>query len=89
MFSADYVAGKILSDAVKGRFYCSIGVDGQMLSNLTCGFSPVISLLDAIQQIVTMGLFRLIALFYLAHFDRIVYNCKRKRDSVDSKNKNE
>ncbi|CAG5125642.1 unnamed protein product [Candidula unifasciata] len=81
LLTAENVATVILSDTVVGKFFSSISLDGIMLSNLTCGFSPVTSLMEATQQVVTMGLFRIISLFYLAHFERIIYRCKLQRDS--------
>ncbi|BFZ12516.1 hypothetical protein BsWGS_15554 [Bradybaena similaris] len=81
LFTADNVANIILSDAMVGKFFSSVGLDGMMLSNLTCGFSPVTSLMEATQQVATMGFFKVISLFYLAHFERIVHRCKLQRDS--------
>uniref|UniRef100_A0A4W3HFT0 3-dehydrosphinganine reductase n=1 Tax=Callorhinchus milii TaxID=7868 RepID=A0A4W3HFT0_CALMI len=71
----DQVAKIIVNDAVQGNFNSSIGPDGYMLSALTCGMSPVTSITEGLQQIVTMGLFRTIALFYLGSFDSIVRRC--------------
>ncbi|XP_064599033.1 3-ketodihydrosphingosine reductase-like isoform X2 [Liolophura sinensis] len=85
LFKPDVVARSILSDALLGRFLCYIGVDGYMLTSLTCGMSPVISITEATQQVVTMGLFRIISLFYLDSFDRVVRKCKEKREQNKSK----
>ena len=63
-----------------GRFLSYVGVDGWMLANLTCGMSPVTSLCDAVQQVVVMGVARLVSIFYLLHFDKIVKKCKQERD---------
>ncbi|XP_013382180.1 3-ketodihydrosphingosine reductase [Lingula anatina] len=76
LFCPEKVANSILEDSVKGKFLCSVGVDGFLLTNLTCGMSPVTSLMEATQQVVTMGLFRIISLFYLDSFDRVVRRCK-------------
>lgn len=81
LFSPEKVAQTILDDTVRGRFFSSIGLDGLMIANLTCGFSPVTSLMDAVQQVLTMGLFRVVSLFYLQHFDRVVKQCKLRRDA--------
>ena len=43
-----------------------------MLSNLTAGMSPVVTIGDAISQVVLSGLFRFISLFYLNDFWRII-----------------
>uniref|UniRef100_A0A803JIF3 3-dehydrosphinganine reductase n=1 Tax=Xenopus tropicalis TaxID=8364 RepID=A0A803JIF3_XENTR len=59
----------------QGNFNSSVGSDGYMLSSLTCGMSPVTTITEGLQQVVTMGLFRIIALFYLGSFDSIVRRC--------------
>nr|XP_060467794.1 3-ketodihydrosphingosine reductase [Panthera onca] len=63
----------------QGNFNSSIGSDGYMLSSLTCGMAPVTSITEGLQQVVTMGLFRTIALFYLGSFDSIVRRCMMQR----------
>uniref|UniRef100_A0A6I8RAZ0 3-dehydrosphinganine reductase n=1 Tax=Xenopus tropicalis TaxID=8364 RepID=A0A6I8RAZ0_XENTR len=72
---ADQVARVIVKDAIQGNFNSSVGSDGYMLSSLTCGMSPVTTITEGLQQVVTMGLFRIIALFYLGSFDSIVRRC--------------
>ncbi|XP_055273475.1 3-ketodihydrosphingosine reductase isoform X2 [Moschus berezovskii] len=82
----EQVAKQIVKDAVQGNFNSSIGSDGYMLSSLTCGMAPVTSITEGLQQVVTMGLFRTIALFYLGSFDSIVRRCmmqKAKSETVD------
>nr|XP_005910252.1 PREDICTED: 3-ketodihydrosphingosine reductase [Bos mutus] len=82
----EQVAKQIVKDAVQGNFNSSIGSDGYMLSSLTCGMAPVTSIMEGLQQVVTMGLFRTIALFYLGSFDSIVRRCmmqKAKLETVD------
>lgn len=79
IFQADYVAKVLLQDAVNGKFLSYIGLDGFMLSNLTCGMSPASSVLEVASQVLTMGIFRLISLFYLNSFQQIVLKCKNER----------
>ncbi|XP_075389193.1 3-ketodihydrosphingosine reductase isoform X3 [Tenrec ecaudatus] len=84
--SPEQVAKQIVKDAMQGNFNSSIGSDGYMLSLLTCGMSPVTSITEGLQQVVTMGLFRTIALFYLGSFDSIVRRCMmqgKKSEVVD------
>ncbi|KAK3764199.1 hypothetical protein RRG08_044126 [Elysia crispata] len=81
LFSPEKVAQTILDDTVRGRFFSSVGLDGWMLSNLTCGFSPSTSLMEAVQQVLFMGSFRIVSIFYLNHFDKIVKECKLRRDA--------
>ncbi|XP_004398118.1 PREDICTED: 3-ketodihydrosphingosine reductase isoform X2 [Odobenus rosmarus divergens] len=75
----EQVAKQIVKDAIQGNFNSSIGSDGYMLSSLTCGMAPVTSITEGLQQVVTMGLFRTIALFYLGSFDSIVRRCMMQR----------
>uniref|UniRef100_A0A3Q0SB24 3-dehydrosphinganine reductase n=1 Tax=Amphilophus citrinellus TaxID=61819 RepID=A0A3Q0SB24_AMPCI len=85
----DQVAKIVVRDAVQGNFNSSVGPDGYMLSALTCGMSPVTSITEGLQQIVTMGLFRTIALFYLGSFDSIVRRCMIQREQSKAADKRE
>ncbi|KAJ8012099.1 hypothetical protein DPEC_G00065160 [Dallia pectoralis] len=85
----DQVAKILVKDAVQGNFNSSVGPDGYMLSALTCGMSPVTSITEGLQQIVTMGLFRTIALFYLGSFDSIVRRCMIQREQAKVGDKRE
>ncbi|XP_030063371.1 3-ketodihydrosphingosine reductase [Microcaecilia unicolor] len=80
---AEQVARLIVKDATQGNFNSSVGSDGYMLSSLTCGMSPVTSITEVLQQVVTMGLFRIIALFYLGSFDSIVRRCMIQREKSE------
>uniref|UniRef100_A0A9J8C5P7 3-dehydrosphinganine reductase n=1 Tax=Cyprinus carpio carpio TaxID=630221 RepID=A0A9J8C5P7_CYPCA len=73
----------------QGNFTSAVGPDGYMLSALTCGMSPVTSITEGLQQIVTMGLFRTIALFYLGSFDSIVRHCMIQREQSKAADKRE
>uniref|UniRef100_A0AAY5KMV9 3-dehydrosphinganine reductase n=1 Tax=Esox lucius TaxID=8010 RepID=A0AAY5KMV9_ESOLU len=85
----EQVAKILVKDAVQGNFNSSVGPDGYMLSALTCGMSPVTSITEGLQQIVTMGLFRTIALFYLGSFDSIVRRCMIQREQAKATDKRE
>ncbi|KAG7272957.1 hypothetical protein CRUP_035789 [Coryphaenoides rupestris] len=85
----EQVAKVFVKDAVQGNFNSSVGPDGYMLSALTCGMSPVTSITEGLQQIVTMGLFRTIALFYLCSFDSIVRRCMIQREQAKVADKRE
>ncbi|XP_071091852.1 3-dehydrosphinganine reductase-like [Haliotis cracherodii] len=80
LFQPTDVAQTVIKDAIQGRFFSYMGLDGYMLANLTCGMSPVTSIMAATQQVATMGLFRVISLFYLDYFDRICRKCKSERE---------
>lgn len=58
------------------------GLDGFMLSSLTCGMEPAFGLLPALVQVLTMSLFRLVSLFYLLDFYRISHRCSRDRQGA-------
>ncbi|XP_037538136.1 3-ketodihydrosphingosine reductase [Nematolebias whitei] len=89
VWQPDQVAKIVVKDAVQGNFNSSVGPDGYMLSALTCGMSPVTSITEGLQQIVTMGLFRTIALFYLGSFDSIVRRCMIQREQSKAADKRE
>ncbi|XP_017277841.1 3-ketodihydrosphingosine reductase [Kryptolebias marmoratus] len=89
VWQPDQVAKILVKDAVQGNFNSSVGPDGYMLSALTCGMSPVTSITEGLQQIVTMGLFRTIALFYLGSFDSIVRRCMIQREQSKAADKRE
>ncbi|XP_018420171.1 PREDICTED: 3-ketodihydrosphingosine reductase [Nanorana parkeri] len=77
------VAKVIVGDAIQGNFNSSVGSDGYMLSSLTCGMSPVTTITEGLQQVITMGLFRTIALFYLGSFDSIVRRCMMQKQNCE------
>ncbi|XP_006141897.1 3-ketodihydrosphingosine reductase isoform X2 [Tupaia chinensis] len=83
----EQVAKQIVKDAIQGNFNSSIGSDGYMLSALTCGMAPVTSITEGLQQVVTMGLFRTIALFYLGSFDSIVRRCMMRSAKSEPEDK--
>lgn len=80
LWTAKAVAHKILNDSLRGHFISYMGVDGWMLSTISAGMAPATSVLTVIEQFLTMGLLRVVGLFYLAGFDRIVLRCKRERE---------
>ncbi|NXW02754.1 KDSR reductase, partial [Fregetta grallaria] len=73
----------------QGNFNSSVGSDGYMLSILTSGMSPVTSITEGLQQVVCMGIFRIIGLFYLGSFDSIVRRCMMQREKSQSADKTE
>ncbi|XP_078688547.1 3-dehydrosphinganine reductase-like [Branchiostoma floridae x Branchiostoma belcheri] len=80
LYQPDYVAKRILQDASVGTFLSYIGLDGYLLASATCGMSPLTSMTEGMQQVLTMGVFRVIALFYLGSFDRMVARCAVERE---------
>ncbi|XP_030300306.1 3-ketodihydrosphingosine reductase isoform X2 [Calypte anna] len=86
---AEQVARVIVKDGVQGNFNSSVGSDGYMLSILTSGMSPVTSIMEGLQQVVCMGIFRIVGLFYLGSFDSIVRRCMMQREKSESTDKTE
>lgn len=80
LFTADTVAEGIIDGLQRGDHHIWVGLDGFMLAQLTAGMSPVHRFGTALVQVFTMSLFRLVSLFYLASFNRIVKQQKTKTD---------
>ncbi|CAK9297666.1 unnamed protein product [Gordionus sp. m RMFG-2023] len=72
LFSPQVVAKQLIEDLKKGKFNSYIGIDGFLLNSLTCGMSPITTITEAIEQVCTMSLFRIVGLFYIDSFDRMV-----------------
>ncbi|KAH3771574.1 3-ketodihydrosphingosine reductase-like [Dreissena polymorpha] len=85
LFKAEDVAKTILSDSLKGKFLSYVGLDGWMLATMTSGMSAATSALEVVTQFFLLGLLRVIGLFYLSSFDRIVLQCKKERDAEKPK----
>ncbi|XP_077982747.1 3-ketodihydrosphingosine reductase-like [Glandiceps talaboti] len=85
LFQPEDVAKNILNDALLGRFLSYVGLDGWMLANLTSGFSPVTSMMEGVQQVSTMGIFRVISYFYIGNFDRIIKRCMLEKEAEKEK----
>ncbi|CAI9715888.1 3-ketodihydrosphingosine reductase [Octopus vulgaris] len=79
LISSEIVAKKIVDDVLKGKFQCSFGVDGFLLATVSAGMAPVSSGLEALLQVFSMGLFRLIGLFYLYSFNQIIQKCYNEK----------
>lgn len=74
------VANQLFKDALNGKFFSTVGMEGFLLSNLCCGMSPFTSIFELITQISLMGFFRLLSSFYLISFQRIILKCMKTRD---------
>jgi 3-dehydrosphinganine reductase len=60
-------------------FFIYTNLDGYLVSNLTAGMSPVYTTLDTLSQVVLGGAFRLIALFYIVDWYRLIHiYCDKK-----------
>ena len=79
LYTSDVVARSTLDAILIGRHAVHFGLEGWMLSTLTAGMSPVTTFMDAVCQTILMGVFRLVSLFYLMDYRRIVSNCQRKK----------
>lgn len=86
LWDASIVARKMVKEAIaRTKYQIYYGVDGWMLSTLTAGMSPTNTcLIDMLCQVLSMGLFRFISLFYLKKYRDIVLNCFLERKKKDS-----
>ncbi|KAF2361590.1 Short-chain dehydrogenase/reductase SDR [Trinorchestia longiramus] len=79
LFSADAVGKRLVKDALAGRFFSTVGIEGFMLTTLCAGMGPVTYLWDFVAQIFLSGIFRFISSFFLLDFGRIVKREYNKR----------
>lgn len=77
--SAETVARACLSDTMNGRFMSTVGREGYFQALLCAGTTPVKSAFELVFQVCIMGLLRLMAIFQLNKFDRIVLGCAENR----------
>ncbi|KAB7507667.1 3-ketodihydrosphingosine reductase [Armadillidium nasatum] len=75
------VAKALIDDALKGKFSSSVGMEGFMLTTMCGGMGPVTDLLSFSSQVFLTGLFRIISVFYLWSFDRIISNARDRNES--------
>src|SRR5690242_15200227 len=64
LYSAEHVARVLLDDTQSGKFMSTIGIDGYMLGCISSGMSPVISMMEPLQQFFLMGILRSVGLGY-------------------------
>ncbi len=64
----EHVARTIVAGMERWRFALPVGFDGWMLATLTAGMGPAGSAGAAAVQVLTMGLWRAVALCYLQSF---------------------
>lgn len=65
------------------KFAVYFNLEGWMLANLTAGMSPVSSLGDAMTQVAFSGVFRIISLFVLNDWWRIIQKFRAESKKVD------
>ncbi|XP_072747996.1 3-ketodihydrosphingosine reductase [Anoplolepis gracilipes] len=80
LVNPDVVADKLFKDALAGKFFSFIGLDGFILATLCSGMSPFKSISELLLQALLMGLLRIVSAFYLICFDKIILNCITTRD---------
>ena len=66
--SADHVGRAIVDGMVDFDPHISFGFDGWMLASLTAGMSPAHSWLQAAIEVLTLGIWRLVAIVYVSSF---------------------
>lgn len=72
LYTAEHVARILLDDTQSGKFMSYIGIDGFMLGCINSGMSPVISMMEPVQQFFLMGILRCVGLAYRRYFDCVV-----------------
>ena len=77
VLSAEQVAKKVIQSIRQGSFTCSYGLNGYLLTWLTCGAQPVTTVCEIIFQSLFMGLLRLIMLRVLNSFYKLVKKNKQ------------
>lgn len=80
LVSPELVADKLFKDALAGKFFSTVGMEGFILTVLCSGMSPFNSIRELFIQSMLMGIFRLISACYLIHFQKIILNCMKTRD---------
>ncbi|CAL7944905.1 unnamed protein product [Xylocopa violacea] len=80
LVSPEAVANKLFKDALAGRFFSTVGMEGFLLTVLCSGMSPFNSIWELLLQSMLMGIFRLVSASYLVHFRKIIQNCMKTRD---------
>uniref|UniRef100_A0A2P2IBI8 3-ketodihydrosphingosine reductase-like n=2 Tax=Hirondellea gigas TaxID=1518452 RepID=A0A2P2IBI8_9CRUS len=85
LFSAEAVAKNLVNDALSGRFYSTVGMEGFMLTTLCAGMGPLTHFTDFCAQVFLTGVFRIISAFVLFNFSRIVRAEQRSRASSKRK----
>lgn len=80
LVSPETVADKLFKDALAGRFFSTVGMEGVILTNLCSGMSPFSSVTELFLQAILMGFLRLISACYLVSFQKIIQNCMKTRD---------
>ena len=82
VFEPDDVGKDMMLMLKEGEYCRSWGIDGWMLMNETIGFSLPCNLLNTLSQIIGMGIFRTIAMWYIQN----IYNvCKNSINNKKNK----
>lgn len=78
LYKPEVVAEQLMKDVLNKKFFSTVGFEGNILTALSCGMTPVTTLSELFFQVFFMGLFRLISVFYRISFDNIIKNCMLK-----------
>ncbi|KAL2717832.1 3-ketodihydrosphingosine reductase [Vespula squamosa] len=74
------IAKQLFKDALIGKFFSTVGMEGHLMCIVSCGMSPFTSVFELLMQVTLMGVGRLISAFYLISFQSIILNCMKTRD---------
>ncbi|XP_063232770.1 3-ketodihydrosphingosine reductase [Bacillus rossius redtenbacheri] len=82
LVAPEVVAKQMVSDALRGKFFSTVGSTGLMLRLVCAGMSPASSLAEAVMQVCFMGLLRIVSLGYLFYFKHIISKCMKNREKT-------
>ena len=72
LHSPEELVQSIIPQILSGKFLCSVGLEGWMLSTLTAGMCQANGVLQSAAEVLLSGIFRLVSLFYGWYFAKIV-----------------
>ncbi|CAG9768201.1 unnamed protein product [Ceutorhynchus assimilis] len=85
LLAPEAVAQKLMDDALRGHFFSHVGLEGFIVTTLCIGMSPFCSLVDVAIEATLLGPLRLIAAFYVKHFEGIIFKCSMEKKNNQKK----
>mmetsp|Transcript_14750 Transcript_14750/g.41949 ORF Transcript_14750/g.41949 Transcript_14750/m.41949 type:complete len:336 (+) Transcript_14750:158-1165(+) len=80
VFKPEVIASDIVGAIEQWRFLVHTGFDANIVGHLTAGFGPADSVSDALLQIFSMGILRLVSIGYLWYFNRLTVQCYKEEN---------
>lgn len=79
LFSPAVVARQLLEDALKGEYFSTVGLESYLITILTAGMSPIVSIQDTLVQALLMGPLRLVSIYLHWSFDNVIKKCRKSQ----------